>query len=277
MSFTIANPQNNARFPLGEAVEFNGTADADIARVELTTDNQFTFPAVTLINGEWSVANRFNLGGVRRVTARAFDASDTQIATAEVAIQVEVPDFGSLVRIPSNINNGVTKARQQTMIDIFGSPGALSEDCTSPASPSVTRLLVTQSVGPFRVTGIRPAVEALTRIFAKVNQNLPALISQLGTAGMTCCRRIRTIPGRPPSRQFSNHSWGSAVDIKIRGTLDPRGDGRTQLGLLLLHPFFNAEKFFWGAGFGGEFEDSMHFEASDELVRQWKRDGVLDA
>ena len=34
----------------------------------------------------------------------------------------------------------------------------------------------------------------------------------------------------------------------------------------LLHPFFNEEKFFCGAGFGGDFEDSMHFEASDELV-----------
>jgi hypothetical protein len=83
------------------------------------------------------------------------------------------------------------------------------------------------------------------------------------------------VPGKPPSKQFSNHSWGTAVDIKIKGALDPRGDGMTQLGLLALHPFFNAERFFWGAGFKGEFEDSMHFEASDQLVKDWSTQELL--
>lgn len=275
MSFAITNPLNGSEFPLGEAVEFNGTADADVAKVELTVDDQFTFPTVTLSDGEWSIANRFNVGGTRNVIAKAFDASDAEVARAEVSIQIDLPDFGSLVRIPSNINNGVTKARQQTMVGIFGAPGRLSDGCTPPTNHSVTDRLVTRNVGPFNVTGIGPAVEALTRIFVKVQQELPDLARQLGTAGMLCCRRIRALPGHAPSTQFSNHSWGSAVDIKIRGTLDPRGDGRTQLGLLLLHPFFNEEKFFWGAGFGGAFEDSMHFEASDELVRQWRADGLV--
>jgi hypothetical protein len=139
----------------------------------------------------------------------------------------------------------------------------------------IKALLVTKDVGPFAVTGIKPAVEALTRIFTKVQAQEPALLAQLGTAGMLCCRRIRTLPGKPPSKQFSNHSWGTAVDLKVKGALDPRGDGKTQLGLLLLHPFFNAERFFWGAGFSGSSEDSMHFEASDELVKHWDATGVI--
>jgi hypothetical protein len=276
MAFTITDPRNDAKFPLGEAVEFSGTADSNVARVELTTDDLFDFPTVTLSDGSWSVANRFQLGGTRKVTAKGFDAADTQVANAEVTIRIEVPDFASLVRIPGDINDGVTKARQQTMIEIFGRPGALSDECTAPTNPTVKKLLVTSNVGPFRVTGIKPAVEALTRIFAKVRQQEADLFGQLGTAGMLCCRRIRRRAGLPPSTQFSNHSWGTAIDIKIRGALDPRGDGRTQLGLLMLHPFFNEEKFFWGAGFGGDTEDAMHFEVSDELARQWKRDGVLD-
>ncbi len=276
MPFTIINPRNDSRFPLGEAVEFNGTADADVASVELTTDGEFIFPSVTLADGEWFVANRFNVGGERRITAQALDASGGQVATAEVSIRIEVPDFRSLVRIPADINHGVTKARQRTMLDIFGQPGALTDDCSGVTNPKVKGLLITRNVDPFTVEGIKPAVEALTRIMAKVKRELPDLSNQLGTAGMLCCRRIRPLPGRPPSTQFSNHSWGTAVDIKIRGAgLDPRGDGKTQLGLLLLHPFFNEEKFFWGAGFGGAFEDSMHFEASDELVRKWKADGVV--
>jgi hypothetical protein len=47
MTFTITSPQNNTNFPLGEAVEFNGTADGNIVRVELTADAQFVLPTVT--------------------------------------------------------------------------------------------------------------------------------------------------------------------------------------------------------------------------------------
>jgi hypothetical protein len=275
MPFTIAKPQNNAKFPLGEAVEFEGTADADLARVELTADGEFVLPTVTLIGGNWSVANRFNLGGARRIVAQGFDALNAQVSSAEVNILIQVPDFGTLVPIPSDINPGVSAARQNTMMDILGRPGALSPDCTPVTNQKIRELLVTRNVGPFAVTGIKPGVEVLERVFAKVKDQEPELFKVLRTAGMLCCRRIRRPPGRPPSKQFSNHSWGTAVDIKIMGTLDPRGDGKSQLGLLMLHPFFNEEKFFWGAGFSGANEDAMHFEASDELVRKWNDDGLL--
>lgn len=275
MPFAIIAPQDQAKFPLGEAIEFQGTADANVARVELMTDDQFIFPTITLSNDKWSVANRFNLAGQRKIIAKGFNLSDTQVATAEVNIFIESPNFGSLVVIPRNINQGITKAKHGTMIDIFGRPGALSAECTPVTNAKVKKLLTTTNVGPFAVTGIKPAVDALIRIFAKVKQEEPELFKQVGTAGMLCCRRIRRPPGRPPSTQFSNHSWGSAIDIKIKGTLDPRGDGKTQLGLLMLHPFFNEEEFFWGAGFGGATEDSMHFEASDELVKKWKATGSL--
>jgi hypothetical protein len=91
---------------------------------------------------------------------------------------------------------------------------------------------------------------------------------------MLCCRRVKTTTGAV-SPNFSNHSWGTAVDIKINGQLDPRNDGKALRGLLMLHPFFNRAAFFWGAGFGGSSEDSMHFEASDELVHDWNRQGLL--
>ena len=190
--------------------------------------------------------------------------------------RVDPLDFGKLVPIPREINRGVTRARNATMIKALGRPGALSTDCTPVTNERLRRLLVTSDVGPFAVTGLRVAVEALQRIFDRVRQREPELLGQLSTAGMLCCRRIRTLPGRPRSRSFSSHSWGTAVDVKVRGVLDPRGDGMTQLGLLVLHPFFNEERFFWGAGFSGAFEDSMHFEASDELVRDWAREGRME-
>jgi hypothetical protein len=179
------------------------------------------------------------------------------------------------VPVPADINPGFSLATQSTMLNILGAPGSLTDDCSRVTSQRVANLLVhNEDVGPFRVSGLGPAVEALKRIFADVADQQPALFESLGTAGMLCCRRVRTtVP--PPSRNFSNHSWGTAIDIKINGELDPRSDGKALVGLLMLHPFFNREGFFWGAGFDGAFEDSMHFEASDELVRDWNAQGLL--
>lgn len=186
---------------------------------------------------------------------------------------VEDGSLTDLLVIPGDINPGVSACKHSTMLNILGRPGELSENC-SQASGRVIDLLVTDDVGPFRVTGLSPAIEALKRIFDAVRDQEPALFDALGTAGMHCCRRIRTTDGSI-SPIFSNHAWGTAIDIKINGQLDPRSDGHALRGLLMLHPFFNAEHFYWGAGFGGSFEDAMHFEASDELVREWHAGGLI--
>lgn len=285
MGITINEPRPGQRVPLGDAVQFSGTVALGTRGVELETDGRFEFPTVTLDGRKWFVGNRFNTAGPRRVTARALDAGGVEIGRAEVEIEVVEPaeeprpavrDFGDLVPIPGSINRGVTAARQKTMLELFGRPCPLNAECTAVTSAKVRRLLVTRDVGPFTVQGIRPMIEALARIFERVKREEPALIRVVGTAGVLCCRRVRRAPGRPPSRNFSNHSWGSAIDLTIKGRLDPRGNGTTQFGILLLAPFFNEERFFWGAGFRGESEDAMHFEASDELVRAWSRDGLLD-
>ncbi|HEX6908963.1 MAG TPA: M15 family metallopeptidase [Longimicrobium sp.] len=280
MGVTILQPSARKKVNLGEAVQFAGSVALGTTRVELVADDRFELPTVTLSGRNWFVANRFNTPGIRRITARAFDAAGNHIGDDQVEIVVGVPRvvaprFGDLVPIPANINPGVSAAKQRTMLEIFGRPCSLSADCTAVTNPKVRNLLVTRDVGPFNVTGIRPTVEALTRIFDRVKQEQPDLFDAVGTAGVLCCRRVRRAPGQSPSPNFSNHSWGTAIDLTIKGKLDPRGNGTTQFGILLLAPFFNAERFFWGAGFRGASEDAMHFEASDELVREWQRKGVL--
>lgn len=285
MGITITQPTSGQKVRLGEAVEFAGTVALGTRRVELVADG-FEFPPVTLEKDRtWFVGNRFNAVGTREITARALDANGTQIGDAEVRIVVVAPEeagpkpvvhgFGDLVPIPANINKGVSAAKQKTMLEIFGRPCSLSADCTAVTNAKVKALLKTASVGPFKVTGIKPVVEALTRIFARVKKDEPELFEAVGTAGVLCCRRVRRPPGQNPSPNFSNHSWGTAIDLTIKGRLDPRGDGSTQFGILLLAPYFNEERFFWGAGFKGASEDAMHFEASDELIRAWQDDGLL--
>ncbi|MFC6762357.1 M15 family metallopeptidase [Sulfitobacter porphyrae] len=51
----------------------------------------------------------------------------------------------------------------------------------------------------------------------------------------------------PGSRSsVSNHSWGTAIDVKLEGRLDGFGDGGTQFGLILLAELFNEEGWYWG-------------------------------
>jgi hypothetical protein len=189
----------------------------------------------------------------------------------DAAVAIDLPELTDPVPIPDDINDGVSFARQQTMLDILGAPGKLTVNCSKITNQRVLRNRAQNvDVGPFRVTGLRPGVEALQRIFERVRERFPDLHAVLGTAGMQCCRAVRG-----SKTNFSNHSWGTAIDITIKGKLDPRGDGKALFGLLMLHRFFNEERFFWGAGFKGKKEDAMHFEASDELVREWEDQGLL--
>jgi len=276
MPLTVTQPTANKKVLLGQSVDFVGAADTSIQRVELTAENgSIVLPAATVGGGKWRVSSRFNAPGTRRILVRGFDAANSEVSRTEIQIVVTAPDFGALVPIPAGINKGVSKAQQSTMLDVFGKPGGLTADCSAVTNPKVKNLLVTRSVGPFTVQGIKPAVDAVERALARAKQEQPEVAKVLGTAGMLCCRRVRRPAGQPPSPNFSNHSWGTAIDLKIKGALDPRGDGKTQLGILLISPFFNEERFFWGAGFKGSSEDAMHFEASDELVREWKQKGLL--
>jgi hypothetical protein len=173
-------------------------------------------------------------------------------------------DFGKMVAIPSGINAGLTSADQATMLALLGKPGDLTADCSPITNAALKKLMVTQDVGPFKVTGLKPAVDALTRVFAAITTQKPALYKVLTTAGMTCCRAVRG-----STTNYSNHSWGTAIDMGISGVLTPLGSTTVQEGIAEAAPFFQAEQFFWGAGYSSR-KDGMHFEASHELITAWK-------
>ena len=170
------------------------------------------------------------------------------------------------VPVPSGINRGATFLRQRTSLELLGVPCRKGSSCQHVNNPNLSAALVTASVGPFRVTGHELAMESLTDIMKDVQTREPEVHDALGTAGMLCCRLVR---GSHSS--FSNHSWGMAVDLKIDGELDRVDDDLVQLGLTRIAPIFNEHKWFWGAGFSRE--DSMHFEVSEQLLRQWHAEG----
>lgn len=167
----------------------------------------------------------------------------------------------------ASLNGALIGARNKTMLSLIGNPrGTYDDQCRWPTNKRVLDLVVQRDVGPFKVAGLRPAVETLEQILVDIRQHEPEIYAVLGTAGMLCCRRVRG-----SATAISNHAWGTAIDLTVEGVLDKRGDGRAQIGLQAIAKYFNAHSFFWGAAF--PTEDSMHFEASDQLIRQWHGEG----
>lgn len=183
----------------------------------------------------------------------------------------KVKDLLRKVAIPDDANlvNGkkVPSAKQSTMLTLLGNPRVdVSEECQAVTNSKMKPLIVTENVGPFKATGLRPAVSSLRDVMTEVKKREPELHDLLSSAGMLCVRFVRG-----SKTAISNHSWGTAIDLKIAGELDPYGDGTVQHGLTLLAPVFNEHGWHWGATFGKE--DGMHFECSDDLVRRWAADG----
>jgi hypothetical protein len=126
----------------------------------------------------------------------------------------------------------------------------------------------TRRIGRFAFSGMSMALDALSRALNEVSAKDPGLYAAMGSSGMLCCRAIRG-----STTSYSNHAWGAAVDINMQGVLDPRGDAKTQRGLLMLWPYMEKQGFYWAAGYGGASEDAMHFEIADEVMRNWGTSG----
>ena len=176
-----------------------------------------------------------------------------------------------LIPIPQNINTGLNSAKQLTMKSLLGTPrGSFNQDCQPVTNQVLKNLIRTEDVGPFTVSGLAPAVDSLKEVLSDIRQEQPEVFAVLGTAGMLCARLMRN-----SFTSISNHAWGTAIDLKISGILDERGDDArtTQRGLALIAPIFNRHSWYWGAGF--PTEDAMHFELSEQRIRELHEAGVF--
>lgn len=166
------------------------------------------------------------------------------------------------VRI-TGYNVGLAEAGNATMQARLGAPRTTySQDCQAVTNTALAGRMVTRSVGPFRVTGLDSAVTSLTTIMTSIAFEQRLVYRVLGTAGMQCARNVRG-----STTNISNHSWGTAVDLTIDNFLDARGDEQIPLGLHLIASIFNANGWYWGAGF--TTEDAHHFEAGSALIQTW--------
>jgi hypothetical protein len=193
-------------------------------------------------------------------------------------VQRDMPEaairYVSLVQPPERrtVNDTLDPSGHAWLEKFFGSPRVsrdYTDDCQEPDNMRLKSNLALESVGPFRVRMLRPALESLQRIFAKVQEEEPDLYEIIGSAGSLCGRLVRG-----SADTVSGHAYGAALDVTIAGSLDQMGDAKTQLGLVLLHEYFREEGWFWGVAF--RREDSMHFEVSRQTLEAWKSQGAFD-
>ena len=166
-------------------------------------------------------------------------------------------------------NKGVTQPRNKTMLALLGRPREdLGTDCRGISNPRLKALVETRQIGPIKATMLKPALDSLERIVAKLKEDEPDIYAKLGTAGALCVRLIRG-----STSSVSNHSFGTAIDITLQGELDPFADGTMQIGLVILAEHFNEEGWYWGGGYNRE--DGMHFEVGEEILQKWVDEGLI--
>ncbi|MDW3224235.1 MAG: M15 family metallopeptidase [Paracoccaceae bacterium] len=248
--------------------------------------NHLLMPAGTDVAVIASLERRVSLQGARISTLeRDLEAMRTEVAAARAALRADPDvvlseeDHGAIatteapteaIRVArARFNRDLRHANSAFMIQTLGPPrSSYSDQCDPLENPRLRGALVTERFVDFRVTLVRPAMESFRAVMAQIEAADPDLYSQLGTAGGLCPRLIRG-----SDTAVSNHSFGTAVDLKIAGVLDPFADGETHAGLVLIATIFNDAGWFWGGGYGRE--DSMHFEASRDLIERWVSEGAL--
>jgi hypothetical protein len=177
------------------------------------------------------------------------------------------------------INVHLQSAQETTMTSLLGSPKLpLTTDDQPERASALVKALTSDKVpiaAHIVVTGIKPALQSLSGILkdAFVQERAAGhdLESVLGTEGMLNVRYRKPTSGKK-STKVSNHAWGTAIDFKLVGRKAPGNTGgQIPRYIAVLLPFFN--KADWYSGIG--FNDTMHFEVSDGLIRQWAKDGKL--
>ena len=198
----------------------------------------------------------------KKATSKKKTAART--ATRTMALTAAPPGPAELVDIPptNTFNKNLSSASEATMLRLFGVPGEKTKDCSPVTGQFKRRVASRVDVGPLKVSGLDTAVSSLKAVFAEAEEQIPDVVAAVKNDGMLCVRHKRK-----NRNSFSNHSWGTAIDLFFGTHAVPQGVRKTHRGVLQLAPFFNKHGWYWGAGFSRGSVDSMHFELAEETIR----------
>lgn len=224
-------------------------------------------------------AGVLNAGGAI-AAVRARNQIQTRPEEESMKTAEQATTLDQLLPLPpiNTLNVGITRARTRDFEAHFGrvDRSLLGVNCGREnyrAAPKKVRQLLIPHDLPFartqRVHGIRPFIALLTSMFNDVEANFPGTLAELYTGGLFCPRYVRGSTTNP-----STHTFGCAIDLGFGGAVDRPKDDLVQRGLLeRVAPAASAHGLYWGAAFSRE--DSMHFEASLDLLQFWKQQGLI--
>jgi VCBS repeat-containing protein len=204
------------------------------------------------------------------------DDGDGGTATQEVAVIVKSSPYINEVVLPRSIDktwNQVGDPSNSFMEALLGTPqGTLTQDNdikTGDTSAFVQRHITNTTLAIGGVKGLDKAVQSLEGVLSKIQQDLPDLFDEITANGMLNIRYQRPLDSNGnilPSTEISNHAWGIAIDFKINGHVDST-QGHVFEGIADIIPYFNAAG--WVSGAAWVNQDNMHFEVSEQTLRQW--------
>jgi len=191
----------------------------------------------------------------------------------------EPASLEELVDIPPTVNGELVCPDVTFHKTVLGDPGVECTtdkclDCCESKSSITNANLVDMDVGPFNLRVFRPFGEVVKLVFADILLARPELFWHVKSAGAFCCRPTK-FNSDAVVGTYSNHAWGTAFDLFFGADSAVLDDEKTQRGLLDIAAFFNKRNIFWGAGF--RKEDSMHFQASEQLLVEWGCSGAYES
>jgi D-alanyl-D-alanine carboxypeptidase len=200
----------------------------------------------------------------QRMARSEADLIATSRAPEMIFAAAASPRPGDVIPIPptKSFNQGLSSASEATMLHLLGVPGQKTTDCSPTSAELRKRISSGVDVGPFKVTGLKIAVDLLKKVFDEAQEMIPNVVAAVKNDGMLCVRLKRH-----SNTSFSNHSWGTAIDLFFGDAAVPMGENKTARGCQQLAPFFNKHGWYWGAGFSGSSVDSMHFELAEETIK----------
>jgi 3D (Asp-Asp-Asp) domain-containing protein len=105
MPIKIISPKNDNQFSINSAVDFQGTADNSMTKIELIADNKWSLSKANVVNNKWSVSYQFNSSGDRNITVKGFDNADHLIDSTQVKIKIQNRGFD----FPEPANTAIVK------------------------------------------------------------------------------------------------------------------------------------------------------------------------
>ena len=89
MAITISSPINEQEFSVGDEIIFKGTANNNIAQIELLADDRWSLGKSQINDGNWTASYTFNSGGTREIVVKGFDAANNLVADEDIWIFLE--------------------------------------------------------------------------------------------------------------------------------------------------------------------------------------------